>query len=258
MNTSRSPRRSRPLTHTDVVRVFGTSLLATGLGLLVFVVWTVLAGDPFTGIEAGRAQSQLQRDLQRRDAAFATGTLAATTAPDPRVTRVLARRYRRSLNEGDAAGTLEIPHIHLRKVIVSGANPKDLAKGPGLYAQSTMPGSGGAVAIAGHRTTHGAPFLDIDKIRVGDHIYVTVPYGTFDYVVSKRRIISPNDWSILQPGAAERSKAAAAMQLGVNARCPRSSCEFLVLTACHPKYSAARRYAVLAQLRGQRLRGAGA
>ncbi len=254
----RRPQDRRSLTHTDMVRVFGTALVSTGVGLLIFVAWTVLWGDPFTRVQEARAQGRLEKALNQRDAQFATGQLSSQESPDPRITRVMARRYRRTLALGDAAATLEVPHIHLKKVVVFGAGPDQLAKGPGFYVQSTMPSSGGAVAIAGHRTTHGAPFLDIDQLRIGDHIYVTVPYGTFDYVISKKRVIQPTDWSILQPGAAERTAAAARVQQGATAHCPRASCEFLVMTACHPKYSAAQRYVVLAQLRDQRLRAGAA
>ena len=81
-------------------------------------------------------------------------------------------------------------------------------------------------AIAGHRTTYGAPFNQIDKIEVGDEIILEMPYATFTYEVSETRIVEPTDVEIVDDVGSER----------------------LVLTACHPLYSAAQRYVVFAEL----------
>jgi len=89
-----------------------------------------------------------------------------------------------------------------------------------------MPGSGGVVAIAGHRTTYGHPFRHIDDLRPGDRITLELPYGTYEYVAYARRIVDDHNWSILRPRTFEK----------------------LVLTACHPLYSAEQRYVVFARL----------
>ena len=77
-----------------------------------------------------------------------------------------------------------------------------------------------------YRTTFGAPFRHIDRLRPGDPITVELPYGTFTYVVTGHRIVDKDDWSILR----ERGY------------------DSLVLSACHPLYSAAQRWVVFARL----------
>jgi sortase A len=162
------------------------------------------------------------------------------------LTRRQAALLKKSLHHGDAVGRITIPRIHMKRLFVYGAGHDDLMKGPGLYKEVLFPGSGRAVAIAGHRTTYGAPFLDINKLHKRDAIVLTVPYGRFTYRVTRTQIITPTDWSILEYGAAEPTKAARAM-VKRTGHCV-GTCEHLVLTACHPKYSAAQRIAVFARL----------
>jgi sortase A len=113
-------------------------------------------------------------------------------------------------------------------VVVQGTSSADLERGPGHYRISALPGSGGTVAIAGHRTTYLHPFRHIDRLRRGDAIVLELPYGTFRYAVLAHAIVSDRDWSILR----------------------RRRTETLVLTACHPLYSATHRIAVFARLQG--------
>jgi sortase A len=111
---------------------------------------------------------------------------------------------------------------------VQGTDTDSLRKGPGHYPDTSFPGEGGTVAIAGHRTTYGAPFNQIDKLRSGDEIVLDMPYGKFSYAVDRTKIVNPTD-------------------LGVTKRVPGR--EQLVLSACHPLYSAAQRIIVFARLR---------
>ena len=62
---------------------------------------------------------------------------------------------------------LQVPKIGLDEFVVSGTNEADLAKGPGHYLGTAMPGQAGNVAIAGHRTTHGAPFNRLAELAIG-------------------------------------------------------------------------------------------
>jgi len=85
---------------------------------------------------------------------------------------------------------------------------------------------GGTTAIAGHRTTYGAPFRKINEIEDGDEIRVELPYGAFTYEVQKHAIVDPGDVEVVDSIGYER----------------------VVLTACHPLYSAAQRYVVFGRL----------
>jgi sortase A len=234
----------RSLTYPDIARIFGTALIATGLGLLLFVAVTVTWGDPFTRLTASSDQKQLAREF----AASAPGADELTDDPtlDPALTRRAAALDRKQTAVGDAAGKISIPRIGMHRYFVKGAGHDELMKGPGLYREVLFPGSGRPVAIAGHRTTYGAPFLDVDKLRAGDAIVLTMPYGRFTYRVTRTQIIEPDDWSIILPGAAEPHTSQ--RQRVTRTRQCIDTCEHLVLTACHPKYSAAKRIAVFAKL----------
>ena len=121
---------------------------------------------------------------------------------------------------------LRIPRIGLHAVVVRGTAAADLREGPGLLDGTPLPGEHGTTAIAGHRTTHGAPFRHLDALRRGDAITLRLPYGTFRYVVEGQRVVAPSDLSVLRRVGHDR----------------------VVLSACHPLFSAARRIVVSARL----------
>ena len=128
--------------------------------------------------------------------------------------------------KGDAIGEIEMPAIHKHAYVVQGDDTDSLRKGPGHYPDTPLPGKRGTVAIAGHRTTHGAPFRHIDSLKPGNRIILAMPYGTFTYRVERTRIVDPNATWIKDKVAYNR----------------------LVLSACHPLYSAAQRIVVFARL----------
>jgi sortase A len=119
-----------------------------------------------------------------------------------------------------------IPRIGAKFVFVKGTASPDLRKGPGHYLDTALPGQAGTVGIAGHRTTYLAPFRNVDDLDRGDQIELRMPYGTFGYTVAGTKIVSPRDVSVLR----------------------HRSGDWLVLTACHPLYSAAKRIVVSARL----------
>jgi sortase A len=206
------------------VRTFVRTLAAlTALGAAAVLVWigvTLVWGEPFTGREAAHAQARLRSRLARTEKAW-------KQAPGRDATlRAAAERYRRGLVEGDAIGRIVIPRIGLSSVVVQGTAAWDLARGPGHYRITALPGLGGTVAFAGHRTTYGQPFRHIDALRPGDPIELELPYGTFHYRVYARRIVGDHDWSIIR----------------------RRPFEQVVLSACHPLYSASHRIVVFARL----------
>ena len=98
-----------------------------------------------------------------------------------------ARALGRRTEPGDPVGRLRIPAIGLRTVVVEGTDPDELRAGPGHYPGSVLPGQRGTVALAGHRTTYGAPFRDVDALDRGDRMELATPYGTFTYRVDGTR-----------------------------------------------------------------------
>jgi LPXTG-site transpeptidase (sortase) family protein len=128
--------------------------------------------------------------------------------------------------EGDALGELQARSISSDFVVVQGTNPPSLRKGPGHYRQTALPGMGGTVGIAGHRTTYEAPFRRLDDLKRGDTITLRMPYGRFTYSVDGHRIVPSGYKDAFTGQGGER----------------------LVLSACHPLYSASQRILVSAHL----------
>ena len=147
-----------------------------------------------------------------------------------------ARSLARRSEPGDPLGKIRIPEIGLDEVFVEGTGTADLRRGPGHYPATPLPGRHGTVAIAGHRTTYGAPFHDVDELRRGDPIELTMPYGRFTYRVERTRIVAPTAVEVTDPVGYDR----------------------LVLSACHPLYSAAQRIIVFAKLENAQARGSAA
>ncbi len=113
-------------------------------------------------------------------------------------------------------------------MIVEGVTEDELKRGPGHYPGTALPGQKGNVAIAGHRTTYGSPFHDVNELTNGDEIDVTTVYGSFVYVVSDKKVVDPGDTSVLE----NHNQA------------------LLTLTACHPIWSADQRIIIIAKLKG--------
>lgn len=125
---------------------------------------------------------------------------------------------------GHALGFVRIPKLAVDVAFVEGVAPQDLSMGPGHYPGTALPGAWGNVAIAGHRTTHAAPFWAIDTLRAGDVIQVQTRAGTFTYRVEWVRIALPGDTSMLAP----------------------TDVPSLTLTTCYPRFSSSERLIVRA------------
>jgi sortase A len=212
-----------------VLRGLSAALIASGLLLLLDAGVTLLWQEPLTAVIGAIERGQInQRYLSYRTAPLSVAerrALASIGAVRDRIA-YLARREQRELAPGDAVGRLTIPRIGSGYLVVQGTAEGSLVKGPGHYPSTALPGLGRTVAIAGHRTTYLAPFRHIDALRPGDRIDLRMPYGRFAYSVQYRRIVSPTAWWITRDKGYER----------------------LVLSACTPLYSAARRIVVFARL----------
>jgi sortase A len=181
----------------SVMMVSGT-LLVSDAGV------TLLWQEPVSWFVADRQQAKLEE-------AFAN---------PPR--RVLGRMPLK----GDAIGRITMPAIGVNEYVVEGTDTGSLRKGPGHYPSTPMPGERGTAAIAGHRTTYGAPFRRLDKLEPGNRITLDMPYGRFVYHVERLKIVDDQDLSVLRRVRHNR----------------------LVLSACHPLYSAAERIIAFARL----------
>ena len=210
-------------------RAASAVLIISGLLLLVDAGLTVLWQEPVSAIYAAVAQRALQAQLEdasRLRLATPERRALRRLAATPRRLAYLARRTKRRAREGRALGRIRAKPAGIDTVMVQGTGSAALRKGPGHYPRTAMPGEPGTVAVAGHRTTYQAPFRNLDDLDRGDEIRIEMPYGVFVYRVQRTRIVPPT-----------------ALWVTRSVGYPR-----LVLTACHPLYSAAQRIVVFARL----------
>jgi sortase A len=207
----------------------GTLLLVVGIGVLAWAATVYLWKDPFTTAYTAYEQRRLESNLERQFESWRPTRVPVAQPGQPRpshddVSRE-AKRFRLASEDGDAIARLRIPRLDLNLVVVNGTGTDDLRRGPGRHLDTFMPGEGELVYVAGHRTTYGAPFSNIDDLEPGDAITLELPYGTVAYRMTKQRIVDDNDVSVLESRGRET----------------------LVLQACHPRFFASQRYLVYAQ-----------
>jgi sortase A len=205
--------------------ILGKFLISVGVGVLLFVAWTLWG----TGFYSAQQQDRLGERFDRlppftAEAGEETGRPPPGFSPPP----------------GQPVFRLHIPAIGLRRVVVEGVGVEELRLGPGHYPEcrpgfpeplctpwpEVWPGEDGRVIISGHRTTYGRDFWDLDKLERGDEIVTRTRWGTFTYRVTRTEIVSPDSRAIV-----------------VESDRPE-----LVLTTCNPRFSAAQRMIVFSEL----------
>lgn len=211
--------------HRQPLRValrFVASVMVTSGALLVADAAITLAWqEPVSALLAAAQQHRLERELSATEQRF-----RRSAGDRPAAGAAQASRLARETGAGDALGRIELLALGRSYVIAGGTDTATLRSGPGHYPDTPLPGQGGTVGIAGHRTTYGAPFRAIDRLRPRQLAIAEMPYGRFVYAVEKTRIVRPNEVWVKR----------------------RVSHERLILSACHPLYSARERIVVFARL----------
>jgi len=265
----RGPRRrtrwDRPPQPKDwrfFVGWLGRFLITLGLLMFLFVAYQLWG----TGIETARAQNRLEDEfaaLLEQNALEPSATTPATSAvptstiaPPPPTTEVAGsipvapptsaapttvpptappevvpaeEQNLPPFERGDAVARLVIPRIDVDWVVVSGVTRNDLKQGPGHFRDTPLPGQLGNSAIAGHRTTSGAPFGSLNNLEPGDEVELTMPNGhRYVYVVTGSEVVTPDDYGVIS--RSDESKAT------------------LTLVTCTPKWSSTHRLIVYAEL----------
>jgi sortase A len=226
-----------------VVGGIGRTLITLGLLMFAFVAYQLWG----TGIQTAQAQRSLSREfdeLVSNTVATTTTTVQPTTttaavpttgdtspvAPAPTTTIAPVLPAAKPIPDAEkGVARLEIPRIGLNRIVVEGATADALTKGPGHFPETPLPGQLGNAAVAGHRTTHLAPFFDIDKLQPGDEIIVTTLNGRYVYHVTGTEVVSPDDYAAVIP-TTDVTKAT------------------LTLVSCTPRYSASNRIVVRSEL----------
>jgi len=213
------------MTLDKVLTVLGRAFIGAGILVFLFVAYQLWG----TGISEARYQHKLKAEAAQalaKDGTSGIDTRPPTTDTPGQTTPPNTTPAPPPAPTGSFVAVIKIPKINLEKYVVEGTGVPDLKKGPGHYVNTPLPGQPGNAAIAGHRTTYGAPFGDIGELGEGDEIDVTTKQGSFRYKVTNKHVVSPSDVSVLNQTSDNR----------------------LTLTTCNPKYSAAQRLIVVAQL----------
>ncbi|MEO6121852.1 MAG: sortase [Acidimicrobiales bacterium] len=181
----------------------------SGLSLALLLSAAGLLGYPlYTNLYQSRVQSRLDRQFASADH--------------------VARYRSASLKVGDALTRIKIPRLGVDVVVVEGTTSSALRAGAGHYRDTPLPCALGNVSIAGHRTTYGKPFANLDRLKPGDPIILETPVGRCTYEISRAPfIVRPDDLSVV-------------------ANTPTAST--LTLTTCHPKGSARQRLIIRATM----------
>jgi sortase A len=217
----------------------GRTLVTVGLLLLLFVAYQLWG----TGVLTARAQNDLEDEFARLKSDFATTTSTSTTSTDaPTTTTTSAPSTTTTeaaptvgapipsglprIGAGDPLGRIRIPKIGVDWVFVQGTSRADLKKGPGHYPDTPIPGQVGNAAIAGHRTTYGAPFYRLDELAAGDEIEIETLTGSYTYRVRELLVVAPTAVEVVR-------------------NTPNAQ---LTLTTCNPRFSARQRLVAVADL----------
>jgi sortase A len=186
-----------PDSRRRIISIISIGLVVVGVAVIGYPFWTNLWQD--------RLQERLSRQLSSRQ---------------------LADKYRaHRVATGDSLTRIKIPALGVDMVVVEGTTDSALKAGAGHYPSSPLPCEAGNVAIAGHRTTYGKPFANLDQLKAGDTIELDTPIGGCVYHLAQTPfVVSPTDVSVLAS----------------------TTVRSLTLTTCNPKGSAAQRLVVRA------------
>jgi len=209
----------------SALRGLGQLLVVAGVVVLVFVGYQLRGTDLY----AAHAQSSLRHALQQRWAPAHPGQPAARAA----------------VPLGDGVAVLRIPRFGrgYAQVVVEGVGRADLRHGPGHYPGTALPGSVGNFAVAGHRTTYGAPFGRLGDLRPGDAVVLETAGAWLTYRVTATRVVAPTAVVVTAPVP------------GVPGRRPTAA--LLTLTTCNPRYSDRERLVVFGSLAERSAKSAG-
>jgi sortase A len=210
------------------MRVAGYTFLGAGGLVIAFLIYQLFITDLINARSQDQAAAELAVVLEGRREELVTTTTVTTGPPvstsTTQPTPVLFEELPGPI--GEPLGLLTIDRIGLEAVLFEGVDRDTLKQGPGHMPWTPVPGQPGNAVISGHRTTYGRPFYDLDQLQVGDRIEVETAVGTSVYRVRRVEIVLPTDVYVTDPlpGA------------------------WLTLTTCHPRFSAAQRLIIQAEM----------
>lgn len=227
-----APVRRRPVAR--VLHAVGRLMMTSGVVILLLVAYLLWG----TNLETARAQDDLADEFDQLVDDEAADTPAQPDDPPSATTPASPAATTGPPAAGEVVGSFTIPAIGRSTpyYVVEGTGTDQLKRGAAHYPGTPLPGQAGNASVAGHRTTYGAPLHDVEDLVEGDEIHFTTVQGEFTYAVRDVFIVKPWDTWVIDPQDPTPEK-------------PEGD-DLLTLTACHPKFSAAERIIVVAELVG--------
>lgn len=256
-----------------VLGALGRTMITAGVILLLFVAYQLWG----TGLHTAQAQDELEDEYLASlsdaeldegqagadQAAAGDGSESARPAPQQQPGtfgdgKGLGEVFGLSETEvaslpppapSEPVGYISIPAIDSNWWYVEGTDLSWLRDGPGHFLGTSFPGQKGNAALAGHRTTYGAPFHRVDELIPGDEILIESAQGEFRYeVMSRGELAEDMPIDVSDPAGADEG------HFIVNPDAEWILKDYddnrITLMACHPKYSAAERIVVVGRLTG--------
>ena len=210
------------------LQIIGESLITAGIILLLYVVWQLFINDPVVSNNQQHLSKQYANEQTQVMKQFADQT--------------------KNLKQGKVFAKLYVPRFgkDYERVIGQGTFQKITLNvvGVGHYLSSEWPGQTGNFAVAAHRTSHGAPFSNIDKLTAGDKVWVETNDNWFTYEYRQTKIVDPSDVGVIQNVPVGLSNA-------------NKSGYYMTMTSCHPKWSNRQRIVVWLELVNTQPKGLG-
>lgn len=193
--------------------LLGELLITVGAVLVLFVAWQLVWTDVVADADADQVVTTIESDP------------AGTQWVQPKGAKL-----------GDAFAIVRVPRFGAKfaRPLYEGTTRDILMRGIGHYTDTDLPGAVGNFAMAGHRTTYGKPFNQIDKLIEGDVVLVETRDTYYVYRVTGHEIVPPTQVSVLLPVPNEPDE--------------KATVATMTLTSCHPEFSARERYVVHAAL----------
>lgn len=213
-------------------RRLGWVLISGALLVFAFLAYQLFVTDLLNDRAQAQAMESLDDELADRRVALPEPEVVTVAVEDevPETTTTTVRRAELLKEEageiGSTLGRISIPAIEIDEVMFEGVDAETLKKGPGHMPWTPVPGQPGNAVVSGHRTTYGRPFYDLDQLEEGDTIEVETAVGTHVFEIRHKIVVEPTDVWVTEhrPGA------------------------WLTLTTCHPRFSAAERLIIQAEL----------
>jgi sortase A len=185
------PARKRQ--RVSVVGVLGELLITAGVLVFLFLGWQLWLNDLIVGGQQDHSSVALAHKLAPKASTKVTTTTADYGAPVVTQEPSNATQF----------AVLYIPRLGTTyaRTIAEGVSTSDVLDHGwvGHYPGTAMPGQVGNFAVAGHRTTHGAPFHDLATLQVGDDIYIYTADGYYTYVFRGLEYVRPTGVGVLDP-----------------------------------------------------------